>query len=95
MEFKANEINVGRGEGSDIKLPDVSVSRSHGSLLLVGNEIVLKDNNSKFGTLKQLKEPLPLVGTPLKVQCGRTLLYLKVHYPNKQMLNDDDKSKDI
>jgi pSer/pThr/pTyr-binding forkhead associated (FHA) protein len=50
------EIKIGRIPDCDIKLKDISVSRSHALIRVVKYEdnkykLLLTDNNSKFGTL--------------------------------------------
>lgn len=40
-----------------MKIADISVSRIHSFLRVVGNRIVLDDNGSKFGTLVKVNKP--------------------------------------
>jgi len=51
-----NEVKIGRVPDCDIKLKDISVSRSHAIIKIIKNQdntfrLILTDNNSKFGTL--------------------------------------------
>lgn len=74
------EMKIGRGQDSDIRISDISVSRFHASIRRQGDKFILKDNNSKFGTLACLKKPLCLSNFPsVHLQVGRTLMqvYLK------------------
>lgn len=85
-------MTVGRSEDSDVRMNDVSVSRKHSMLSYDGMQIMIKDNGSKFGTLRLLKSSIALKNNePIKVQCGRTLLYLKARYPKfeKSKTSDD------
>jgi pSer/pThr/pTyr-binding forkhead associated (FHA) protein len=53
-------LKVGRGQDSDVRVADISVSRSH-SLIKYDSatkQVILSDYNSKFGTLKLLREPI-------------------------------------
>ncbi|CAD8145453.1 unnamed protein product [Paramecium octaurelia] len=81
------EIKIGRIPDCDIKLKDISVSRSHALIKVIKQEdnhfkLILQDNNSKFGTLlyaqsdKLLKYNLPSLQKVL-YQIGRVLLYIQ------------------
>lgn len=54
------KIFLGRGHESDIRVPDISVSRTHASIEYDDGMFILNDNNSKFGTLRQVSAPLVL-----------------------------------
>ncbi len=47
----SSEVTLGRATDRDLRVLDISVSRSHCSLSLQDNAIYLIDNRSKFGTL--------------------------------------------
>ena len=51
-------IKVGRGHDSEVRVTDISVSRCH-ALIKVSSrgDYVVEDNNSKFGTLVQIRKP--------------------------------------
>ena len=53
-------ISFGRNNKNDIIFNDISVSRVHSYLHWINNEIYLYDNNSKFGTLKLVKNKVNL-----------------------------------
>ncbi|EGR32703.1 hypothetical protein IMG5_073530 [Ichthyophthirius multifiliis] len=55
-----NIIKLGRGNDSDIKISDISVSRYHAVLSFENDIFTIEDNNSKFGTLILCKEPIVL-----------------------------------
>lgn len=72
-----NNIRLGRGHDSDIRISDISVSRTHATIKSTKNGLILQDNESKFGTLIQVKRPILLtIGTTIAVQCGRSTLEL-------------------
>lgn len=48
---KCKEIRIGRGHGSELRVPDISVSRCHASIVYENGHFYLKDSASKFGTL--------------------------------------------
>ena len=71
----------------DIKINDISVSRRHANLKFTGDAFYLDDNNSKFGTLIEISEPVILPpDEPLCLQIGRTVLTLLVKTPKREKL---------
>jgi hypothetical protein len=69
---------LGRGHECDVRIPDISVSRSHAALRYESGVFYLEDNSSKFGTLVQVRDCIDL--SPLEsvlVQCGRTVINLR------------------
>ena len=81
-KFNKNRIlKIGRGLDMNLILNDLSISRNHCQLELGdNNDIFLKDNNSKFGTLilVQAKEIEILKGQTLTIQVGRT--FFNINY---------------
>jgi len=92
-EFAAtNEFRVGRSVDTDMKIADISVSRIHSYIRVVGDEIIVDDNGSKFGTLVKITKPIPLLsifdrtGEDLRstklnsaiYQVGRTMFYFRL-----------------
>jgi hypothetical protein len=73
-------ITIGRGSSSDIRMNDISVSRSHATLKLTQQGLFLEDNNSKFGTLVLVREGFPILKNRNNVylQVGRTLVQMNV-----------------
>lgn len=72
-----NETNIliGRGNNADVRVNDISVSRTHAGIFLKGNSVYLNDQNSKFGTLVLMKHEVPVPkGKNITLQIGRTLL---------------------
>ncbi|MCQ2821357.1 MAG: FHA domain-containing protein [archaeon] len=67
---------IGRGHESDVRINDISVSRSH-ALLKYDREsgrLLLRDLRSKFGTLVLLKRPLTIKEKKIHLQIGRTYI---------------------
>lgn len=70
-----NNVRLGRGHDSDIRISDISVSRCHAIIKFVQGEFILEDNSSKFGTLIEGKElNINNDNHTACVQVGRTLL---------------------
>ena len=44
-----------------MRIADISVSRVHSYIRVCGNELILQDNGSKFGTLVKLARPTELL----------------------------------
>lgn len=77
------ELKLGRGHESDVRIPDVSISRYHATIRFLDGEFVLEDHNSKFGTLVSLRKNQPVEDNhPLAVQVGRTVLNLSIRKPS-------------
>jgi hypothetical protein len=76
------ELKMGRGHESEIRISDISASRCHASVRLVGGKFYIDDENSKFGTLVQVKRPLSLeLMEEVTVQIGRTVMTLTLKRP--------------
>ena len=75
LESRNDVFRIGRGHDSDIRVSDISVSRFHALIVKTEeNELIIKDNNSKFGTLICLQQPLLLSEFDrIHLQVGRTL----------------------
>jgi len=61
--IKANDdeqIKLGRGHDSEVRISDISVSRFHAYIKYMNKKFVIFDNNSKFGTLIKLNKPFPI-----------------------------------
>ena len=70
-----NNVRLGRGHDSDIRISDISVSRCHAIIKYSDGEFVLEDNSSKFGTLIESKEiEMNKDNNSVCLQVGRTLL---------------------
>ncbi len=53
--------NMGRGHESEVRVNDISVSRTHAIIKYQPDGIYIEDNISKFGTLVLLKDTYPLM----------------------------------
>lgn len=74
-----NTISIGRAQDAELRISDISVSRSHAVLSFSGNKFRIADKKSKFGTLIKLKKVLTLhTGKNVSIQVGRTLFHIKV-----------------
>lgn len=80
LESRNEIFKIGRGHDTDIRVSDISVSRLHATIEKTEqNELVIKDNNSKFGTLICLQHPLLLSEfDSIHLQAGRTLLEIQM-----------------
>ena len=64
-------IKIGRSSEADLRLSDISVSRSHATLSLYDGNCILNDTHSKFGTLVNAGTRLIVIPTtPLSIQKG-------------------------
>lgn len=73
-------ITIGRGHESDVRINDISVSRSHATLKYdsTTGKLLLKDLKSKFGTLVLLKRPIEIKPSKIHLQIGRTYIEAKL-----------------
>ena len=80
LDSRKEIFKIGRGHDSDIRVSDISVSRFHALIVKTEeNELVIKDNNSKFGTLVCLQHPLLLSEfDSIHLQAGRTLMEIQM-----------------
>jgi len=68
-------FKIGRGHDCDIRLNDNSISRFHTSLSFINKTFLLKDNNSKFGTLVNIQNSLTVIENIMcPIQIGRTII---------------------
>lgn len=76
-------IYIGRGHDAHVRVTDISVSRVHALIVKSAQGFYyLMDNESKFGTLALVSQPLELKpNTRTQVQISRTLLTLEVREP--------------
>ena len=76
IQLGTDELIIGRGHESDIRINDISVSRSHAKLRydMENGTILLRDLKSKFGTLILIKKPLQIKEKKIHIQIGRTYI---------------------
>ena len=74
-----NSIKFGRANNCELRMSDISISRLHGVIKLIGENFYLEDKESKFGTLIQVKRPIALEsGNDIYLQAGRSLLNISI-----------------
>ena len=98
LMFIENEGNfvLGRGHESDVRISDISVSRSHARICMKGQGFWLEDTGSKFGTLVLAKDPVQICDGEAKIlQIGRTLMKVteSLELSNKKNFKEDFISK--
>lgn len=87
-----NKIVMGRGHESDVRINDISVSRSHAILTFKNGKICIRDLKSKFGTLVLIKKDLQIFEKKtIQLQIGRT--YLETHSKNYKEYEKSLKNK--
>jgi hypothetical protein len=61
VKLKSDKLILGRGQAANVRLADISISRTHTTLHFTkNNELYITDSGSKFGTLILQKEPIEL-----------------------------------
>ena len=76
IQLTGEELTIGRGHESDVRINDISVSRKH-AILKYNTEdgtLLLRDLKSKFGTLILIKKPLLIKEKKIHLQIGRTYI---------------------
>ena len=76
IQLTSDELTIGRGHESDVRINDISVSRKHAILKYNVEEgtLLLRDLKSKFGTLILIKKPLLIKEKKIHLQIGRTYI---------------------
>ncbi|XP_026191683.1 uncharacterized protein LOC34619087, partial [Cyclospora cayetanensis] len=72
------DLKLGRGHESDVRIPDVSISRYHATIRFVDGAFQLEDHNSKFGTLVSLRKAFAVGDSVAALQVGRSVVKLSV-----------------
>ena len=68
-------VVLGRGHEADVRISDISVSRTHASIRFIEGCFVLEDKNSKFGTLLMCDDRMRIGSNGYQVvQIGRTIV---------------------
>jgi hypothetical protein len=79
---KNQSIQLGRGQDTDIKITDISVSRKHCKITRLDKDFYIEDLKSKFGTLAKVKKSFTLKpGVNLTIQVTRTVFKLNYKVP--------------
>ncbi|KAL8272612.1 hypothetical protein Esti_003501 [Eimeria stiedai] len=72
------DLKLGRGHESDVRIPDVSISRYHATIRFVDGNFQLEDHNSKFGTLVSLRKAFSIGESVAALQVGRSVVKLSI-----------------
>lgn len=78
------KVIMGRGHDSDVRINDISVSRTHSCLILQNKKILLKDLKSKFGTLILVQREIEVSERKLSLQIGRSYFETMVSGKSKE-----------
>merc|ERR1712096_75000 len=85
-------IKLRRGHESDIRVSDISISRTHAIIKFKNNGFYIEDNISKFGTLLLIQKPINLLAlNTAAIQIGRTV----IQFSNKKNFNSINNNKII
>lgn len=74
FDLRYNDFRVGRSIETDMKIADISVSRTHSFLKIKDNKLFVEDNGSKFGTLVKIQRPLDILKSRPENQNQSTLI---------------------
>lgn len=74
VELTGQKTTIGRGHEADMRVNDISVSRSHAVISYDNGKISIRDLKSKFGTLVLIKRPLTIIDKRIHLQIGRTYI---------------------
>lgn len=81
IKEEGERIRIGRSHQCEIRIEDISVSRTHAEIKFASDNFYLNDLKSKFGTLvrfePEYKHTLNKV-SPVKFQIGRTVYEFKI-----------------
>lgn len=93
IKLTDDKIIIGRGHESDIRINDISVSRTHGCIQFnkETGKLLFRDLKSKFGTLVLFKKPLELKEKKIHLQIGRT--YIEARLINSAEFEEMKKQK--
>jgi len=86
---EGEKIIMGRGHDCDVRINDISVSRTHSYIMLNKEKIYLHDFKSKFGTLVLLQNEIEASENKLSLQIGRTLAEIKIDLKKESKSNND------
>lgn len=61
FDLRYDTFKVGWSMETDMKISDISVSRTHSFLYVKNSKLFVEDNGSKFGTLVKIQRPLEIL----------------------------------
>jgi hypothetical protein len=91
LDPRYDSFKVGRSVETDMKIADISVSRTHSFLTVRDGRLYVEDNGSKFGTLVKIQRPQALLRSidfdvrSTICQIGRTLVYFELDTRDKRV----------
>jgi hypothetical protein len=65
---KHEPLVLGHGPNSDLRMADISTSVNHAQINFVDNRFLIFDNNSRFGTLLELRKPFRIENNGVVLQ---------------------------
>lgn len=65
---KHSRLVLGHGPNSDLRMADISTSVSHSQITFENNMFLLYDDNSRFGTMVELRKPFPVQNNGVMLQ---------------------------
>lgn len=72
-----DELKIGRSLDADIRFQDITISRSHCSIQIAGEDAYIRDNSSKFGTLIMLRDRIELIDRKkLAIQVNKVFILI-------------------
>lgn len=71
---ESQSATIGRANYSDLKISDLTVSRTHCKLRMFDSEFYISDKESKFGTLVEMSREVKVRESEIYVQVGRCVL---------------------
>lgn len=83
-------MKVGRGHACELRVNDISVSRMHADVRFENDQFIVRDRQSKFGTLVKFREEIEIKESTL-LQCGRLLMEFKI---KKKLSEEVDTNSD-
>jgi hypothetical protein len=79
IHLEEGRVRCGRSHDCQVRVKDISVSRSHATLHLSQDAVYIEDNESKFGTLALVSRPIAMQSrTEVALQVGKTVLVFKI-----------------
>jgi hypothetical protein len=70
-----NGVILGRGHEADVRISDISVSRTHAAIKFIEGCFIVEDKGSKFGTLLNCEDRIKISSSGYQVvQIGRTIV---------------------
>lgn len=88
---KQQQLSIGQGPQNDLRLCDMTASVVHSKIVFQDNRFHLFDQESRFGTLVELRRPFELFSNGVAVQVHNVVFYFYVE--NKKQVTQIKKKK--